>query len=55
MKNITICTIAALALAGCITQPSAALDDPAPETAAAPVAEEYRYEDFDELRGGRSS
>lgn len=41
MKNITICTIAALALAGCITQPSAALDDPAPETAAAaPVAEE---------------
>ena len=41
MKNIIICTIAALALAGCITQPSAALDDPAPETAAAaPVAEE---------------
>ena len=40
MKNIIICTIAALALAGGITQPSVALDDPAPETAAAPVAEE---------------
>ena len=25
------------------------------QEAAAPVAEEYRYEDFDELRGGRSS
>lgn len=40
MKNITICIITALALAGGITQPSVALDEPAPETVAAPVAEE---------------
>lgn len=49
MKNIIICTIAALALAAGITQPSVALDDPTPETAAAPVPEEGIATDGSEL------